>query len=66
MLDLEGKNALVTGAGRTLGRVIALFLARSGANVAVNFNTSLIGAQEVCAKITQMGRKSTLVQADVT
>jgi 3-oxoacyl-[acyl-carrier protein] reductase len=65
LLNLEGKTALVTGAGRNLGSAIALCLARNGANVAVNFNASLTSAKEVCAKIEQMDRKSILAQADI-
>ncbi len=65
MLYLEGKNALVTGAGRALGREIALSLARRGANIVVNYNTSSKGAEEVCSEIFKMGRKSLSVQADV-
>ena len=66
MQELEGKTVLVTGAGRSLGRMIALHLARLGANVAVNYNTSAKGAEEVCAEISRLGCKTLPVQADVS
>jgi 3-oxoacyl-[acyl-carrier protein] reductase len=65
MQELQGKTALVTGAGRTMGREIALCLARRGANVVVHYNTSSKGAEEVCAEIQKMGRKSISAQADI-
>ncbi|MFX1475953.1 MAG: 3-oxoacyl-ACP reductase family protein [Promethearchaeota archaeon] len=65
MLELEGKTALVTGAGRALGREIALCLARRGANIVVNYNTSSEAAEEVCTEISKIRRGSLSVQADV-
>ena len=55
MGELENKIALVTGAGRSLGRETALHLARLGANVIVNYNTSQQGAEEVCKEISNLG-----------
>jgi 3-oxoacyl-[acyl-carrier protein] reductase len=66
LLELEGKTALVTGAGRSMGRIIALQLAKWGANVAVNYNASAKGGEEVSAEILQLGRKAIPVQADVS
>lgn len=63
---LKGKNALVTGASRGIGRAIALELAKQGANVAVNYAGSEANAQEVVEEIRQMGLKSFKVQADVS
>lgn len=63
---LQGKNALVTGASRGIGRSIALELARQGANVAVNYAGSEAKAEAVVQEIKQMGLKSFKVQADVT
>jgi 3-oxoacyl-[acyl-carrier protein] reductase len=62
---LNGKTALVTGASRGIGRAIALELAASGADVAVNYAGNASAAQEVVAKIEAMGRSALAVQADV-
>jgi 3-oxoacyl-[acyl-carrier protein] reductase len=64
-MRLEGRNALVTGAGRGFGRSIALGLAREGANVAVHYNRSAEAAQEVAAEIRGLGRQSFTVQAEL-
>ncbi len=62
---LEGKVALVTGAGRGIGREIALTLAEYGADVIVNYHGSREKAQEVVKQIEQMGRKAVAVQCSV-
>src|SRR5690625_4964716 len=62
---LAGKNALVTGASRGIGRAIALELAQHGANVAVNYAGSEEKAQSVVNEIKKLGRTSFKVQADV-
>ncbi len=61
---LEGKRALVTGAGGGVGRGIALELARHGCGVAVN-DLDLPGAQATADAITALGRASLAVQCDV-
>lgn len=66
MQELKGKTVLVTGAGISLGRMIALHLARLGASVAVNYNTSAKGAEEVCSEILQLGCKTLPVRADIS
>ncbi len=63
---LEGRAALVTGAGRGLGSALALGLAREGADVAVHYQRSSAGAEEVAARITALGRRAVTVQADIT
>jgi NAD(P)-dependent dehydrogenase (short-subunit alcohol dehydrogenase family) len=63
---LEGRAALVTGAGRGLGSALALGLAREGADVAVHYNRSADGAERVAAQITDLGRRAVTVQADIT
>ena len=62
---LTGKVALVTGAGRGIGREIALTLAEYGADVIVNYNGSKEKAEEVVATIEAMGRKAVAVQCSV-
>lgn len=62
---LKGKNALVTGASRGIGRAIALELAKQGANVVVNYAGNEVKAEEVVEEIKQMGSMAFKVQADV-
>ncbi|MCM1387866.1 MAG: 3-oxoacyl-[acyl-carrier-protein] reductase [Bacillus sp. (in: Bacteria)] len=62
---LAGKVALVTGAGRGIGRQIALTLAEYGADVIVNYNGSKEKAEEVVREIENMGRKAVCVQCSV-
>ncbi|MDE8650882.1 SDR family oxidoreductase [Novosphingobium album (ex Liu et al. 2023)] len=62
---LEGKVALVTGAGRGIGREIALRLARDGATVIVHYAQSRAGAEEVVAEIAAMGGTAVAYQADI-
>lgn len=61
---LDGKTALVTGAGRGIGRAIALQLAQAGADVAITYARSEAAANEVKASIEAMGRKALVYQAD--
>jgi 3-oxoacyl-[acyl-carrier protein] reductase len=64
--DLNGRVALVTGAGRGIGRATALRLAGQGAQVVVNYNASEGPAQEVVAAITANGGKAVAMKADVS
>jgi len=62
---LAGKRAVVTGAGRGIGRSIALALAQAGANVAVTARTHL-EIEQLVTKIQAMGCRSMAVSCDVT
>lgn len=66
MSFLANRKALVTGAGRGIGRAIALALAREGAAVAVGYHTSAGGAEEVVAEIRGLGATAVELRADVT
>ncbi len=63
---LDGKTAIVTGAGRGIGRAIAKELADTGANVVINYSTSAQPAQELAEELKELGVKSLTIQADVT
>ena len=63
---LEGQVALVTGAGRRIGRVIALRLARAGASVVVNYHQSRREALATAREIKALGVEALAVRADVS
>ncbi len=63
---LEGKNALVTGAGRGIGRSIALALAREGANVLVNYRHSEEAARALVLELEALGVRAEAMRADVS
>ncbi len=58
-------RALVTGAGKRLGRAMALDLARRGHDVAVHYATSEAEAEAVAAEIRGMGRQAVTLRADL-
>lgn len=62
---LAGKVALVTGAGRGIGREVALRLARDGATIIAHYAHSKAGAEETVALIAAMGGKAVSYQADI-
>jgi pteridine reductase len=61
-----GRVALVTGAGKRLGRAVALRLAREGIDVAVHYGKSATEAQEVVQEIQKLGRRSAALPAQLT
>ncbi|MDR5653024.1 SDR family oxidoreductase [Ruixingdingia sedimenti] len=58
-------RALVTGAGRRLGRAMALYLAGRGHDVAVHYATSQPEAEAVAGEIRAMGRRAVAIHADL-
>jgi 3-oxoacyl-[acyl-carrier protein] reductase len=64
-VSLKGRTALVTGAGRGIGRAIALSLAEAGADVAVNFRRDQGAAEQTVADIKALGSKAKAYSASV-
>jgi glucose 1-dehydrogenase len=64
-MKLKGRNALVTGASRGIGRACAVELARQGANVGINFRSHPEEAEEVAKEVRAAGAKALLLQGDV-
>ncbi|ERI92183.1 3-oxoacyl-[acyl-carrier-protein] reductase [Clostridiales bacterium oral taxon 876 str. F0540] len=63
---LTGKVAVVTGAGRGIGRAIALKLSKLGASVVINYRSSIKEAQELIDEIKAGGGNAEAVQGDVS
>lgn len=62
---LHNQTALVTGGARRLGRAIALSLAAQGADIVLHYHASTREAEAVAADIEAMGRRVSLIQADL-
>ena len=65
-MKLAGKVALVTGAQQGIGAAIAIALAEEGADVAVTYLDKQDAAGAVAHRVRELGRKSLLIQADVS
>ena len=63
--ELDGKVAIVTGAGRNIGRAIALALAESGASVVVNVRSNRVEADAVAREIEAAGSRTLFHVGDV-
>jgi pteridine reductase len=64
--NLHGRVALVTGAGKRLGRTVALRLAQEGADVAVHYAKSASEARDVAEQIDKLGRRAVAFRAELT
>lgn len=65
-MRLAGRRALVTGGSRSIGRAIAVGLAREGADVAVNYRGDREAAERTAAEIRALGRRAAVVQGDTS
>jgi pteridine reductase len=65
-MQLEGRTALVTGAGRRLGRAIAVALGARGMHVGVHYGNSAAGARETVAEIEAAGGRAVCLHADLS
>jgi NAD(P)-dependent dehydrogenase (short-subunit alcohol dehydrogenase family) len=63
--DLQGKTALVTGAGIAIGQGVAIGLAQRGVRVAVHYSHSKEGAQETVRQIKDAGGEAVIVSGDL-
>lgn len=63
--ELNGRVALVTGAGRRVGKAIAVALGGAGADVAVHYNSSRGGADETVRELEAAGTRAIAVKADL-
>jgi hypothetical protein len=64
--SLRGETALVTGAGRRIGREIAVALAQEGVRILIHYNTSAAEAHQLQAHLDEIGAGSWLVKADLS
>jgi pteridine reductase len=64
-MELKGKVALVTGAGRRVGRAIAVALAARGAAIAIHYRNSRAEADQLAAEITSKGGRAQGFRADL-
>ena len=65
-LPLTGKIALVTGSSQGIGRATAERLARSGADIVINYRSNASAANEAKSSIEELGRRCIAIQADVS
>ena len=65
-MTLKGRTALVTGAARRVGRVIALALAGRGANVAIHYRSSQAEAEATARDAAALGVQAMTVRAELT
>src|SRR5262245_57810574 len=64
-VDLSGRRALVTGAGRRVGQAIALGLSRAGCDLALHYHGAREGAEATAGDVRAGGRRAVLLQADL-
>ena len=64
-MELAGRVALVTGAGRRLGQALAIGVARAGCDVAVHYHTSVAGAEATARAVRDAGRRAELLPGDL-
>ncbi len=66
LIMLNGKVAVITGAGRGIGRAIALQFAEYGSKVVINYRSSITQVEELLSAIRDAGGEAIAVQADIS
>ena len=64
-MDIKGKNALITGGAVRVGKAITLALAKAGANVVINYNSSAKAAEATKLEAKKFGVQALALQADI-
>ena len=65
-LELRNKKAIVCGSTQGIGKAIAIFLAKEGAEVIINYSSSLENANKVVSEINSFGGNAYPLQADIS
>lgn len=65
-MNFAGKNIIVAGASRGIGRAVALTLAENGANVGINYRSHTDEAEAVAQEVRERGGQALLLQTDVS
>ncbi|HWZ28201.1 MAG TPA: SDR family oxidoreductase [Gemmatimonadales bacterium] len=65
-MNLEGRAALVTGAGRRVGQAIAVGLARAGCDVAVHVHGTVDGGADTAKQVRALGKRAEAIAADLS
>lgn len=64
--DLSGTTALITGAGKRIGRAFAIAIAERGGDVVIHYRGSQQAAEETADRIRSLGRRADVIQADLS
>lgn len=64
-MNIQSKTALVTGGAHRVGKAIALELARAGANLVINYNSSATAAEETVREAEALGVQALAIQCDI-
>ncbi len=65
-MKLKDRIALITGSSKGIGRGIALRFAQEGADVVINFSSTVKGAEEALKEVEGLGRRGLIIQADLS
>jgi 3-oxoacyl-[acyl-carrier protein] reductase len=66
MIDLSGRNVLITGGSRGIGAACAILFARAGADVGIIYAANAQSARRVASEVRNLGKKAVTLKADVS